>query len=221
MNIQQTHTVSLLIGAGIAAAALVLTSLMPVTAQISTPGPVPSPGSCFAFTTIDQGQYSGFGYYCQPGVPSGGAAAAVIGPSASTCYANVAQPEVEAIIRNECAWIDFWTEHSDNVFPAPPVPAVDFSRYVVVAVISGTRSNGCFGIEITHIDSTSCGGRTIHVRERVPCAGQLCTLALTNNFHFIKVCKEFLPQKLPVCFEHRLMSPTCSITAACAVPVGG
>ena len=218
MNSIKTQTVSILIGAGIAATAFALTSLMPV--QVTTPGPVPS-NACYSFTTIDQGQYSGFGYYCQPGVPGGGSEATSGGPSTAVCYATVAEPEVEAIIRNECAWIDFWTEHSDNVFPAPPVPAVDFTRYVVVAVISGTRTNGCYGIEITHIDNAACGGRTIHVRERVPCAGQFCTLALTNNFHFIQVCKEFLPHKVPVCFDHRLTAPTCTITAACIQPTDG
>src|SRR4029453_16919121 len=103
------------------------------------------------------------------------------GPSGTTspCYADVAMPEVEAIIRNECAWIDFWTEHADNVFPPPPPPTIDFDKYAVVAVISGTRPSGCYGMEITHIDNAGCG-RTIHVRERVPCPGELCTLALTN-----------------------------------------
>jgi hypothetical protein len=208
MSFFKTHPFSVVLGASIATVALVLTSLTPPITANSAPAVV-----CYSFTTIDQGNYSGFGYYCDgTGGSSGGT------PSNDTpppCYADVAMPEFEAIIRNECAWIDFWTGHTDNMFPPPPPPTVDFDKYVVVAVISGTRPTGCYGIEITHIDNAGCG-RTIHVRERVPCpSGELCTDALTNNFHFIKVCKEFLPFEVPVCFDHKLSAPTCNLIAAC------
>lgn len=199
------------LGAGIATGAFVLTSMLrpAPAAQLAT---APTLVTCYAFDTIEQGHYSGFGDYCQFSASDESSLSAA---AATACYAPVAQPEVEAIIRNECAWADFWEEHTDNVWPAPPVPAVDFSRYVVVAVISGTRPNGCYGMEITKITKGSCGGRTIHVREQVPCFGQGCTLALTNNYHFIRVCKEFLPFDVPTCFEHRDQNLQCTLMAAC------
>jgi hypothetical protein len=184
-------------------------------------GPVIQPATvCYAFETIEQGSYSGFGYYCDPGVAQAAAAEEAIVPT-GPCYAKVASPGLEAVIRDECAWLDFWAQHTSNVFPAPPAPAVDFSKEVVVAVLSGTRSNGCYGMEITHITGNGCGGRTIHVRERVPCAGELCTLALTNNYHFVRVCKELLPLDRPLCFDHVNDAQTCGLTVGCAFPAGG
>src|SRR5688500_17701404 len=102
MNFLRKLPVSLMLGSGAALGALVLTSLMPApTAAASAPLTV-----CYSFSTIDQGQYSGFGYYCGgTGGSSGGSSSSVAPP----CYADVAMPEVVAIIRNECAWIDFWT----------------------------------------------------------------------------------------------------------------
>lgn len=210
MRLLPNRSLAMFLGAGIATGALALTSMWrpAPAAQIS-----PSLVTCYGFTTIEQGHYSGFGDYCQ--FASADSSESLSAAAPTVCYASVAQPEVEAIIRNECAWADFWEEHTDNQFPPPPLPSIDFSRYVVVAVISGTRPNGCYGMEITHISKGSCGGRTIHVREQVPCAGQGCTLALTNNYHFIRVCKEFLPFDVPTCFEHRNLNEVCNLTVDC------
>lgn len=88
-------------------------------------------------------------------------------------------------------------------------------------MISGTRSNGCIGIEVSQIDSSHRGSRAMQVRERVPCGGRPCTQALTNDFHFAKVCKEFLPFHVPERFAHKLATPGCAIPAQCARTVGG
>ena len=74
----------------------------------------------------------------------------------------------------------------------------------------------------TIVDPTTledCGGRFVRVRERVPCVGQGCTLALTNNFHFVKICKSLVPFKERICFEHKNENVLCSIGVLCATPL--
>ncbi len=188
---------------------------------IGTPTIAPAivPGrTCYSFETIAQGQYSGFGYYCQ--VPATAQAPSItpVPVPNPPCYAKVAQPAFEAVIRDDCTWIDFWNEHASNVFPPPPPPSVDFDKYAVIAVVSGSRSNGCYGMEVRSVTKEKCGV-VVRVRERVPCAGELCTLALTNNFHFVKICKSLVPFKSRVCFEHNNDNVLCTIGILCASPV--
>lgn len=186
-------------------------SARPSAKDIAEAAPAPIPTTvCYAFSTVDQGQYSGFGYYCGNPIPYSGGGGAGPGP----CYASVARPSFEAIIREECHWLDFWEKHTDNVWPPPPAPSIDFDKYVVIAVVLGNRPSGCYGVEINQISGDGCG-RKIHIRERVPCSGELCTLAITNPFHYIKVCKSFLPFDVPTCFEHRDVRSPCNAMALC------
>ncbi len=174
---------------------------------------------CYSFQTIEQGGISGFGYYCDgysadPRDAHQEALHEVHHSVLWPCYADVAQPRFESIIRDECVWIDYWNEHASLWEPPPPVPEIDFDRYVVVAVIAGWRPNSCYGMQITHITGNPyC--RKIHVRERVPCPGEMCLQVITNPYHFIRVCKEFLPYDVPVCFEHRNMTPLCVAYVLC------
>ncbi len=198
----------------VAAAAAAATAIAgPGAGPIPAPGPIPVPRAvCYQFNTIAIGQYSGFGYYC--GAPLNDPSPDPSTDPAPPCYTAVAQPEFEAVIRGECAWIDFWTAHTSNIFPPPPVPDVDFDRFVVIALVAGPRPDGCRGIEVTQIVNDGCGTKVL-MRERVPCPGEACTDAITNPFHFVKVCKQFVPFERPVCFEHRRIHVPCVLTAAC------
>lgn len=179
-----------------------------------TPSPAPTRQVCFAFETIAQGEYSGFGYYC--GAPLNSPEADPAADVAPPCYARVANPELQTIIRGECAWIDFWNAHTSNIIPPPPVPPVDFDRFAVIAVVAGPRATGCYDLRITQIVGGACG-TTVYCRERVPCPqGEFCTDAITNPFHFVKVCRQFVPFERPVCFENRNWRVPCSLTMACA-----
>lgn len=173
------------------------------------------PTVCFPFVTLGRGSQSGFGDYCQDldaAAPSTGESTGE--SSGQPCYVPVARPRFEAIIRDECVWEDFWNEHASISFPAPPPPPVDFDEFVVVVVMSGVRSNGCYGIEITNISLGPCNTRRVHVRERVPCPSEPCPAVITNNFHFVQVCKEALPGDAPIAFEHENPFPPCR-TVAC------
>ena len=127
------------------------------------------PTVCYSFETIDQGQHSGFG-----SLKDEVAARSLRYTGSSSngkCYAEVANPQFEAIIREERLWADFWEEHTSTQFRPPPLPEVDFEQFVVVVAISGTRTNDCFGMEIAAISEGPCDTRRIHVREEISCGG--------------------------------------------------
>lgn len=181
---------------------------------VPIPLPRPSGSICYAFETISSGQFSGFGGYCDAPLPPVGPIAEC--PDDGICRAKVARPALSAVIRDACAWEDLWAQHVSFIYPQPPAPEVDFHKYVVVAVIAPPRPNGCYGMAIDRITRNG-DARKVHVVEYVPCPDPnvACTQVITNAHHFIKVCKQFLPPEVPVCFENRYSSNDCRILGVC------
>ena len=140
-----------LIGGAILVGALVLMQSPTVSAGGSA-------GKNIPFTTIEGGQISGFGGYCNMPLDPPEAA-----PGGPPCHAEVAQPAIEAVIRDTCAWESLWAEHVSIDPSEPPAPIIDFDRFVVVAVIAGPRPNGCYETAITKITKNDGGLRTVHV----------------------------------------------------------
>ena len=58
---------------------------------------------------------------------------------------------MRALIRDEDAWARLWERIHENVTPRPPLPAVDFSRHMLIAVATGTRPSGGFGIAVKSV----------------------------------------------------------------------
>lgn len=205
---------------GLGAMLLLATGWIPASFSTSGPhtaaaqggvGPVTpiALATCYGFSTVDKGEYSQFGYYCGgPIFDSHG------GFTRPPCYSDVAHPAFEGVFRDACTFADFWVQHSNT-----PVPAIDFTREAVIVVVGGSRPNGCYGMEITAVHPAGCGVK-VHIRERIPCPGELCTLALTNPYHIIRICKDLIPFEKPLCFEHRLSEmPNCGLYLECARPI--
>lgn len=85
---------------------------------------------------------------------------------------------VRIVLGDSAEWRDFWLR-AHSLGSLPPLPAVDFSREVVVGVAMGRRATGGYSI---HIDSarTTFTGIEIFVRSVAP--GRRCgtTAALTE-----------------------------------------
>lgn len=103
----------------------------------------------------------------------------------------VTTPET-VVVRDAAAWTELWTRHKSRLLPALPVPQVDFNRYMVIGVFTGTKPNGCYGTTVTDVYRS---GRKIHVArtDRQPAEGTLCTQALTTPSHLIMVERSDLP----------------------------
>lgn len=103
------------------------------------------------------------------------------------------------VIRDTNAWVTLWMEAKANRMPPPPVPALDFSTYMVLGVFLGSRPNGCYSV---HIESAYRMDAKIVVTyaESVPWPGAVCTQAITNASHLVAVPRsseavEFLKQQ--------------------------
>jgi hypothetical protein len=83
------------------------------------------------------------------------------------------------VVRDAAAWQSLWAQIYQRRFPVPPVPAIDFSREMLVVVALGSRSSGGYGILI---DGASGEGAnvTIAVRSISPAPTCGVTGALTQ-----------------------------------------
>ena len=88
----------------------------------------------------------------------------------------------EVVLRSRAEWDALWKAHAG----LQPIPAVDFSQEVVVAVFLGARRSGGFGAEILGT-RREAAALVIEYRERVPAAGDIVTQAITSPFHIVRV----------------------------------
>jgi len=113
----------------------------------------------------------------------------------------------DLLIRDGQTWAQFWAQHTSNIIPPPPLPPVDFSRYVVVAAIQGHQSSGgmpaIYITGIRHWPTPTPPNRAtatiLIVDDERP--GPLDVI--TNPFHIVMVPQACLPPNGSVTFQHR------------------
>ena len=83
------------------------------------------------------------------------------------------------VVRDPVAWQSLWTQLYERRSPVPPVPAVDFSREMLVVAALGVRSSGGY---VILIDGASGEGSNVTVAVRSISPGQGCAVtgALTQ-----------------------------------------
>ena len=75
-----------------------------------------------AYTTVDQGRYSGV------------------------------RESLQVVIRGEQEWAALWSRHASGRRPAPSPPLIDFSAEMVVGLFLGQKSTGGYSVEITRAE---------------------------------------------------------------------
>ena len=90
----------------------------------------------------------------------------------------------QAAAKTDAEWSKLWRAHN----AAAPVPKVDFSKRMVVAVFLGTRPSAGYAVEIT---GTKADGKTLIVewREFPPKPGNLSAQVLTSPAHLVTIPK--------------------------------
>jgi hypothetical protein len=83
------------------------------------------------------------------------------------------------VVRDAAEWQSLWTQIYQGRFPVPPLPAIDFSREMIVVAALGTRSSGGYSILI---DGASATGADVAIAVRSIAPGRKCgvTAALTQ-----------------------------------------
>lgn len=88
----------------------------------------------------------------------------------------------QVAVKTDADWSKLWRAHN----AAAPVPKVDFSKRMVLAVFLGTRPSAGYSVEIT---GTKADGKTLLVawREFPPKPGNLSAQVLTSPAHLVTI----------------------------------
>ena len=70
--------------------------------------------------------------------------------------------ETMLVVRDQPSWQMLWSQMTANQFPAPQLPAVDFTKDMVLVAAAGTRPSGGYSISITDAVESS-GSVTVNV----------------------------------------------------------
>jgi len=106
-------------------------------------------------------------------------------------YSGLSQRE-RLVVRDAESWAALWTRIVGSHRPAPPAPAVDFSKEMVVVASMGSRPTGGYTIYIDDL-SVLRGTLVIPVREQSP--GPRCgtTQAVTAPMALARLERSELP----------------------------
>ena len=97
----------------------------------------------------------------------------------------------QVTIKDASAWASLWREHIANANPAPPVPAVDFTKKMVLGVFLGQRPNLCYNVAIESVERV--GKEKVAVKYRETKSSGACLQALAHPAHCVTVDRLDLP----------------------------
>ncbi len=96
------------------------------------------------------------------------------------------------VIRDAGEWARVWALHSSNIWPAPALPTVDFSRKMVLAMFNGQKPNGCHGFGSIAVSSIAGTLRVVHVVSE-PDPASICTMSVVSPALLIEVDRSDAP----------------------------
>jgi hypothetical protein len=88
------------------------------------------------------------------------------------------------VVRTEAKWSEFWSAVKASYYPEPPLPPVNFSEKVVIAVVDSVQTTGGYSITITHLQKSATGVE-VHAVHQSPGADCVVTQAIEQPGHII------------------------------------
>jgi hypothetical protein len=88
------------------------------------------------------------------------------------------------VLRSETEWSNFWSILKASYLPQPPLPSLNFSENVVVALVDSPRTTGGYSITITHVLASGTGV-TVRAVHQSPGPDCLVTQALEQPYHIV------------------------------------
>ena len=92
------------------------------------------------------------------------------------------------IIKNQKDWKKIWKIHTKDIKPTLPVPEIDFTRSIVVAVFMGDRKTSGYEVEILDIEEVK-DKVIIKIRETTPPEDAFVSQVIIQPFHIAVVKK--------------------------------
>jgi hypothetical protein len=88
------------------------------------------------------------------------------------------QGSIRQVINTELGWQGFWEEYQAYMAPAQPMPAIDFTKKMVIAASMGSRPTGGFSIRIESVLRNG-DGYDVGIVETSPGSSCVVTQAVT------------------------------------------
>jgi hypothetical protein len=88
----------------------------------------------------------------------------------------------QVVVRTAEAWKALWKEHA----PGQPMPAVDFTRAMVVGVFLGSRNTAGYRVAITGVERDGSSA-VVTYREERPSARDILAQVITFPHHLVRV----------------------------------
>jgi len=95
------------------------------------------------------------------------------------------ESERRVVARSSAEWNAIWRQHD----PDRPVPAVDFSKEMVVGVFLGSRNTGGYSVEILSAAVEQGGALLVRYRQQTPPPGAITAQVITMPFHIVAIPK--------------------------------
>lgn len=98
------------------------------------------------------------------------------------------------VIKTEKEWGDLWRLQKGTFLPEQHIPRVDFEQEMVIAVFSGEKRTGGYGIEITRVEENLEKGQLkVIFLETHPSPKSMLIQVLTQPYHIVKLKKVDTP----------------------------
>lgn len=96
--------------------------------------------------------------------------------------------QANLVIQDSQAWVDLWNQHMLFMVESMPVPEVDFSTNMVVAVFMGEVNTGGYALHIYEVVET---GSTVIVKMERTEPGPKCIVpqVLTQPYHMVQIAR--------------------------------
>jgi hypothetical protein len=115
---------------------------------------------------------------------------------------------VEYLISDNETWNSLWNDLHATRSSVPPLPIVNFSAEMVIAVFQGERPTGGYVTTITRIIQTTTSFE-VFVDEEHPGPGSIVTMAFTQPHHIVRIPAPSL--NLSFHFNYNIFNRTLSI----------
>jgi hypothetical protein len=96
--------------------------------------------------------------------------------------------KTETIVDSQSEWISVWKQHGSDRIPEPPLPAVDFTSSVVVAIFAGDKPDTCYRLFLREVSED---GDDIIIRYEIgkTSSDSGCGDAITQPFTMLRIQK--------------------------------
>jgi hypothetical protein len=122
---------------------------------------------------------------CAAAGPGDGDQAVPTDRIAAGAHSGLAEKRRE-VVRDEAGWMRLWAQIHAGTGEIPPLPVVDFSSHMLIAVATGTRPSGGFAVQVR--GATARGDTLeVEVHESCPAPGAMVSLGLTQPFEVVRV----------------------------------